>query len=90
MDIELENWFKFNTVEGLITSIIELLLIFAGVVALVYLIIGGYSYTTAAGNPEQAAKAKDTILGAVIGLIIIFGSYAIIHFVISNLLVGEG
>lgn len=85
MDIELENW-KFNTIEELITSIIEILLILAGAVALIYLIIGGYQYITAGGNPEQAAKAKNTILGALIGLAIIFGSYAIVYFVISKLL----
>ena len=64
--------------EILIPRIIQILLIVAGLVAFVYLIIGGYQYVTAGGNAEQATAARTTILNAIIGLVIIFASYAVV------------
>ncbi len=66
------------TIQTLITNIIRILLIVAGIVALIYMIVGGYQYMTAGGNAEQAAAARTTILNAIIGVIIVFASYAII------------
>ena len=71
-----------------ITRVIQILLIAAGVVALIYLIVGGYMYVTAGGNADQAAAARTTILNAIIGLIVIFASYAIITFVLRGFLTG--
>jgi len=62
----------------LIVNIIRILLIVAGLVAFVYLIIGGYQYVTAGGNAEQATAARTTILNAIIGVVIVFASYAIV------------
>lgn len=62
----------------ILTGITRVLLIVAGLVAFIYLIIGGYQYVTAGGNAEQAQAARTTILNAIIGLVIILGSYALI------------
>jgi len=53
--------------------------------ALVFLIIGGYTYITAGGNVEQAQKGKNTLVYVIMGLIIAWGSYAIIYYIIENL-----
>jgi len=58
----------------------------AGIVAL-FLIIGGLMYVTSGGEPQKAAKAKQTLIYALIGLIIILLSYVIIT-IISNLIGG--
>lgn len=81
---------RTNTLEGYIRTIINAALVMAGVVAVVYLIIGGYQYITSAGNPEVATQAKSTILNAVIGLIIIFASYVIIDFVMNRVIRNRG
>jgi len=65
-----------------VTRIIQILLLIAGLIALVYLIVGGYQYITAGGNAEQATAARTTILNAIIGLVIVFASYALLTWVL--------
>ncbi len=80
------NPFALQDLDVVIRQVVQILLILAGVVGLVYLIIGGYQYVTAGGNAETAAAARTTILNAVIGLIIIFASYAILTWVMGEFL----
>lgn len=75
-----------NTLEGYIQSIINAALVLAGVVAVVYLIIGGYQYVTSSGNAEAATTAKGTIMNAIIGLVVIFASYVLIDFVMTKVI----
>ncbi len=73
-------------VEQLIITILNYVLGISGLVAVVFLIIGGFSYITAQGNEEQTKKATSTLLNAVIGLIIIFAAFAIVYTVQKNIL----
>lgn len=66
---------------GLVQSIINAALLLAAVIAVAYLIIGGYKYVTSSGNAEAVEAAKSTIMNAIIGLVIIFAAYVIIDFV---------
>lgn len=68
----------------LIANVIRLMLIFAGSIAVVFVIIGGFWYVTSAGNEEQAEKGKNTLINAIIGIVIIILSYVIVN-VIANL-----
>ncbi len=68
-----------------IGNVIEIALLLAGTVALIYIIIGGYKYIVSAGNPEAVQQAKQTILWAVVGLIIALSAFAIINFLWENL-----
>lgn len=77
---------RTGTLQDLIRSIINLALLLAGVVAVIYIIIGGYQYITAGGNPEQAQAAKTTIMNAVIGLVIVFASYVIVNFIFEQVI----
>ncbi len=62
-------------------NIIRWLLGFVSLVAVVYLIYGGYLWLTAAGNEQRVEKAKQVILQALIGLVIIILAWAIVLFV---------
>jgi len=73
---------------GLIINIIRIMLFFAGAIAVVFVIIGGYFYMTAQGNEEQAEKGKKTLINAAIGIIVIILSYVIIS-VVVNLVTGS-
>lgn len=53
----------------------------AGLVAVGYLVISGIQYVYSAGDPGKAAKAKNSILFAVIGLVIVLLAAAITNFV---------
>ncbi|MBR3137758.1 hypothetical protein IKG41_00165 [Candidatus Saccharibacteria bacterium] len=58
----------------------------AGIVSVIYIIIGGYSYMTSSGETQKLEKAKKTILYATIGLAICVLAFAIVNFVINNII----
>jgi hypothetical protein len=64
-----------------LATVLNVLLALASTVAVLFIIIGGYTYITSAGNPEQEKKAKSMIIGAVIGLIVILLSFAAVNFI---------
>ena len=72
-------------IPGLIGRIIQYLLGLSGVIALVMFIYGGLSWMLAQGNQEKITKAKNTVVWAIIGLILIFSSYTIAKFVLTAL-----
>lgn len=76
-----------STATEIILRIIQILLAIAGLVAVIFLIIGGFRYITAGGNEETAESAKKTITNAIIGIVIIILAFVIVR-VISNALIG--
>lgn len=60
-------------------NIVTAALIFAGVVALVLVIISGIKLITSSGDPKQVEGAKHTLTYAIIGLILILLSFLIIQ-----------
>lgn len=72
--------------EGIITLVINILLFIIGIIAVIMLIIGGIMYAISGGDSSKVTNAKNTILYAVIGLIIAIFAYAIINWVILELL----
>ena len=67
-----------------ITNIVNILLFLAGAVAVIVIIIGGIRYVMSSGDAGQVQSAKNTILYAVIGLIVVIMAYAIVNFVVTN------
>lgn len=65
----------------LVGSIVNTLLFVMGVVSVLAIIIGGFSYTISSGNAASVTKAKNTILYAIIGLVVSFSAYAIVNWV---------
>ncbi len=56
----------------------------AGTLSVIFLIVGGIMYTTSAGNESTTKKAKSTITGAIVGLIISLMAFAIVNFVLTT------
>ena len=75
---------------GIFTSITNVLLFVIGAVAVIMIIIGGLRYVTSGGNSASISAAKNTILYAIIGIIVALLAYAIIHFVINSFSAGGG
>lgn len=67
-----------------ITAITNTLLLVIGVAAVLMLIVGGFRYVFSQGNEKAISAAKDTILYAVIGIVVAIMSYAIVNFVIGR------
>lgn len=53
----------------------------AGIVAVIFVIVGGIKYSLSSGNPQEASKAKDTILYAIIGLVVVMSAFVIVRVV---------
>jgi len=71
----------FKIANGVILTFFTLL----ALVFLVMMLYGGYNWMTAMGDDEKVTKAKDTIIAAVIGVVILISGYAITVFVIQNI-----
>lgn len=72
------------SVPTLIGNIIGTALSMIAVIFFILMVYGGFLWMTAHGNNDQVKKAQDTIIAAVIGIIIVLGSYAITNFVFSS------
>lgn len=68
-----------------IVNVINWVLGFSAAVAVLFLILGGLQYITAAGNEKRVETAKNTILYAVIGLIVIMLSFVIVALINQNI-----
>ena len=79
---------NLTDIPKLVSNIIRILLILAGLVVFIYLVIGGYQYATAGGNAEQATAARTTILNAIIGVVIVFASYALVTWFMTRFVSG--
>ncbi len=66
---------------GIVIRLVDLVLKIAGIIAFLYVIYGGFMYLTSAGDPSGADKGRKTIFNALIGIIIISISYALVAFV---------
>lgn len=71
-----------DAIQGILNGVIGA----AGLVAVVFIIIGGINYMTSAGDSNKVEKGKKTILYATIGLIICALSFAIVNWVIGSVL----
>ncbi|MDQ5943307.1 MAG: hypothetical protein QG675_75 [Patescibacteria group bacterium] len=64
-----------------VTNITNTMLLVIGIVAVIMLIVGGFRYVLSNGNEKAISGAKDTILYAIIGIVVALLAYAIVNFV---------
>lgn len=67
-----------------IKTITNTMLFVIGVVAVIMLIVGGFRYIFSGGSSQNTQAAKDTILYAVIGIVVALLAYAIVNFVLGQ------
>ena len=72
----------FSTIQGILNVVIGI----AGIVAVIFIVVGGFQYMTSSGDPSKTKKAKDTILYACIGLVVCALAFAIVNFVLVSIL----
>ena len=66
-----------------ITAVLNVLLGFLGIIAVIIILLGGFKWMTAAGNDDKIGEAKKLIGAGIIGLVIILAAYAIATYVIN-------
>lgn len=72
-------------VNKLVTSVISILSWGIGVVAVFMIIVGGFKYITSGGDTNGVAAAKNTIIYAIIGLVIVALSQVAVKFILGRL-----
>ena len=75
---------------GIFTTITNVMLFIVGAISVIMIVIGGLRYVVSGGNSSNVTTAKNTILYAIVGLIIAIMAYAIINFVIGSFVPGVG
>ena len=70
---------------GVFRQVTNTILYIVGIVAVIMLIVGGIRYVVSGGDSKKVTDAKNTVLYAIIGLVICFLAFAIVNFVISAL-----
>ena len=72
---------KTPTLSETIGKVVGAALAFLGVAFFILMIYGGYTWMFSMGNEQTATKAKDIIIAAVIGLVIVLAAYAITEYI---------
>lgn len=66
-------------------NIVNLVGFVAGIIAVIVVVVAGINYSLSAGDPQKTAKAKNTIIYAVIALVVISMAFAITKFVLGRI-----
>lgn len=70
--------------DSLIESIVNTLIFLVGVIAVIMLIVGAIRYAVSGGDANATKSAKDTILYAIVGIVVAAAAFAIVQFVITQ------
>ena len=73
-----------TTVDDALKRVVNVLLFVIGGVSVIMIVVGGLRYVISNGESSAVSSAKNTILYAVVGLVIALFAYAIVNFVIKN------
>lgn len=71
-------------INQLVATVVNLFSVLVGVVAVLMVIVGGFRYITSGGDSGNVSTAKNTILYAIVGLVIVALSQFIVKFVLAK------
>jgi sorbitol-specific phosphotransferase system component IIC len=71
---------------GIFATVTNILLFVVGAISVIMIIIGGLRYVTSGGNTANVTAAKNTILYAIVGVVVSLFAYALINFVLTSFL----
>lgn len=78
-----------DSIYVIIKTIINIFSIVVGAVSVIMIILGGFRYITSGGDSNGVTSAKNTILYAIVGLVIVLFAQVIVQFVIARLNTSE-
>jgi hypothetical protein len=77
------NGFAQGSLSVNVNNVINVLLMAVGIISVIMIIIGGIRYALSGGDEGAVKSAKDTILYAVVGLVVAILAFAIVNFVLK-------
>jgi len=72
-------------VTNVISAAVEILSFIVGIVAVIMIIVAGFKYLTSGGDSNRVGNAKQTLIYAIIGLIVAALAQLLVHFVLFNI-----
>lgn len=75
---------------GIFQIIVNVILFIVGAVAVIMIVIGGVRYTVSNGDSNAVTGAKNTIMYAIVGLVVAIIAYALVNFVVVNIGANQG
>ena len=73
-----------GSLSTLVRKVLSVLSIVVGVVSVIMIIVGGFQYVISGGDSSKVGNAKNTILYAIIGLVIVAFAQIIVNFVLTT------
>jgi hypothetical protein len=73
-----------NDIERLVQTIVDILSVVVGIVAVFMIIIGGFRFITSGGDSARVTSAKNAIMYAIVGLIVVALAQFIVRFILSK------
>lgn len=74
----------------IVARIINMAMLFLGIIAVVLILLAGFKWMTAGGNEDKVGEARKLMGAGVIGLVIILCAWGIAQFVLNNLITATG
>ena len=84
------NPIKFGTIGELIGSVFTAILGVVGALALILLALGGIQYMSSGGDKFAVEQARGRITSAIVGLVIVFGAWLVVNFILVTILEQPG
>ena len=70
---------------GIITNVINIMLFIVGILCVIMIIYSGIRYVTSRGDPKEVEGAKNTLMYAIVGLIIAIVAFALVNWVFTSI-----
>jgi len=74
---------KDDNAASMVQDVINILLYVLGIIAVIMIIIGGIRFSTSDGDPAGVKSARNTIIYAIVGLVVAIMAYAIVNLVLG-------
>lgn len=85
LEVPAETGLGTRDLKSTITQVLNVLLGFLGIIAVLIILLGGFKWMTAMGEEEKVGEAKKLISAGIVGLIILLAAYAIAKYVIETI-----
>lgn len=74
------------TIDSTINAVINILSVLVGIISVIMIIVGGFKYVTSGGDSGNVSSAKNTIIYALVGVVIVALSQTLVKFVLQRIL----
>ena len=74
-----------SDLKSILTFVLDLLSVIVGVVSVIMIVVAGVKFVLSGGEPQQVSGAKNTIIFAVVGLVVAALAQVIVRFVVANI-----